>query len=89
MLVNQTTLKINRLLESQIKPGHFPAISIRGGAITIGAVDRAYISNLPVEFGEDGFIALLDEPLHDDFFRIVIINFDDEWLTVSNCRKSE
>jgi hypothetical protein len=82
-------LKINRLLESQVTPGKFSSIFIRGGAVTLGTVDREYISSLPVEYGEDGFITLLDEAIHDDFFRVVVINLDDDWLTVCNCRKTD
>ncbi len=75
------------MLESQTGPGKYPAIFIRGGAMTIGAADKAYITKLPVEYTEDGFIPLLEQPIHPDFFRAVIINLDDEWLTVCNCRK--
>jgi hypothetical protein len=87
--VNEINLKINRLLESQAGPGKFPAIFIRGGAMTIGVTDKAYIAKLPPEFSEGGFIPLLDQALHKDFFRVVIINLDDEWLAICNCRRTE
>jgi hypothetical protein len=87
--VNEIKLKINRLLESQAAPGRFPAIFVRGGAMTIGVTDKAYITALPAEYTEGGFISLLDEPLHKDFFRVVIINLDSEWLAVCNCRKTQ
>jgi hypothetical protein len=87
--VDDLTVKINRILESQLAPGKHPAIFIRGGVMAIGVTDKDYITRLPPEYTEGGFMPLLDEPLHSDFFRVVIINLDSEWLAVCNCRKTQ